>query len=58
MICSKQSILGPYQAVTSFEAVNEENWPQRQADMPDPGFQGLRADSPGATFLDGGIGAG
>ncbi len=44
--------------MSSFEAVDEPSWPIRQADMPDPGFRGLRADSPGVTVLDGGIGAG
>ncbi len=41
-----------------FEAVDEWDWPLKQAEMPDPGFRGLRADSPGKTVLDGGIGAG
>ena len=41
-----------------FEAIDTDNWPVPQSEMPDPGFQGLRADSPGSTVLDGAIGAG
>ncbi len=50
--------VGPHDSAASFEAVNEQDWPLRQADMPDPGFVGLRSDSPGKTVLDGGIGPG
>ena len=46
------------QEVAGFEMIEETNWAVRAADLPRHGFKGLRADSPGSTVLDGGIGNG
>ena len=46
------------QEVAGFEMIDEPNWPERAVDLIRHGFKGLRADSPGRTVLDGGIGNG